>query len=250
MTTSESPYEHVVLDGHSHCGITLPFDELYTEWRRGGIHGGVVFSPVEEIYDRYDPLFTDSEDYCRSRRRVHDYLVGVSSKEYVYPYFFVWNDFIPVPEGFVGIKWHRHTGEPVYSYGSAMCESVLGEICTKKLPVVLEEEFTNTVDFISRIAGQTVVIIPHLGALNGGYSRLKAQGVFESETVWADTALAGHWEIDDFANTYGTDRLIFGSDYPFGVPSHEKRKILVHFSGHDLKAVLSGNLQRLLGANV
>jgi len=246
---SEEVMEAIALDGHSHCGIGLPFQELASEWKRAGIQGGVAFSPVEEIYDRYDPLFKDSEDYRLSRAQVHQYLIGVAAGHNVYPYFFVWNDFCPIPEGFVGIKWHRHPGEPAYCYGSELCKNLLEEICLRKLPIVLEEEFSNTLDFIGRIEGRTVVIIPHLGALNGGYFRLKASGVFDRKNVWADTALAGDREISDFATTYGTDRIIFGSDYPFGVPAFEKRKLVAHFSGNDLKAVLSGNLVRLLGIN-
>lgn len=244
---SHSPALAIVLDGHTHCGLGLPFDHLAVEWKLAGIQGGVIFSPVEEIYDRYDPVFDDSQEYLRSRARVHQYLIELAARQNVYPYFFVWNDFCSVPQGFFGIKWHRHSGEPVYQYGTQRCLNLIEEICLRKLPVVLEEEFSNTLKFVDRIDGRTVVIIPHMGALNGGYGRLKSSGIFDMRNVWVDTALAGHGEIRDFAETYGTDRIIFGSDYPFGVPSAEKRKVFHLFSGHDLTSVLSGNLMRLLG---
>lgn len=238
--------EEIVLDGHTHCGLTLPIEILSSEWKRAGIHGGVMFSPVEEIYDRYDPFFEDTAEYQESRRAVHDYLLRISGEDRRFPYFFVWNDFLSVPEGFVGIKWHRHPGEPVYHYGTRACERTIEEICEKRLPIVLEEEFHNTVNFVRAIAERTVVIIPHMGALNGGYDELKAAGIFESPMVWADTALAGRREISDFARNFGVHRIIFGSDYPFGIPLNEKRKLLNVFSGDDLSAVLSGNLMRLL----
>lgn len=76
---------------------------------------------------------------------------------------------------------------------------------------------------------------------------MQKAGFFDRPNVWADTALAQRWEITDFADRYGTDRILFGSDYPFGVPSQEKRKIVELFSGNDLEAVLSGNLLRLFG---
>ncbi|HMK35327.1 MAG TPA: amidohydrolase family protein, partial [Desulfomonilaceae bacterium] len=152
----------------------------------------------------------------------------------------------PVPEGFRGIKWHRHADEPVYAYGSAQCERIIDEICGRRLPVVLEEEFHNTLNFIKSIAERTVVIIPHMGGLNGGYTRLKHAGVFESQCVWVDTALAHPREIEDFSTRYGVSRILFGSDYPFGIPLSEKRKIEAGFSGDDLNAVIGGNLQRLL----
>ena len=239
--------DNLVLDSHTHCGLTVPFEDLSQEWELGAIDGGVVFSPVEEIYDRYDPYFTDSDDYGCSRRRVHDYLLKLGVTKTIFPYFFIWNDFAPIPAGFVGIKWHRHPGEPVYLYESAQCQNKIDEICGKRLPVVLEEEFANTLHFIKIISGRTVVIIPHMGALNGGFYKLKKAGVFENETVWVDTALASRQEIDDFADAYGIERMMFGSDYPFGTPASEKRKVMECFSGSDLASVWSWNLLRLLG---
>jgi uncharacterized protein len=236
-----------VLDSHVHCGLTLPFDQVLRAWEPAGIDGGAMFSPVEEIYDRYDSMFTDSEQYARSRNRVHDYLLGLAEQRPVFPYFFVWNDFASIPEGFKGIKWHRHADEPVYRYNTPECDRVIEEICAGRLPVVLEEELENTVDFIGAVAERTVVIIPHMGALNGGYFRLKKAGVFESETVWVDTALARAGEIRDFADSYGTERIMFGSDFPFGDPGSEKNRLLNIFTGDDLTAVLSRNLLRLLG---
>lgn len=235
-----------VLDAHTHCGLTVPFGEIADEWERGEIDGGVVFSPVEEIYDRYDFSFTDSQAYRKSRDRVHKYLLDAACREHVYPYFFVWNDFPAIPDGFAGIKWHRHSNEPLYQYDASGCELIINEICTRRLPIVLEEEFRFTLKFIDRIAGRTVVIIPHMGGLNGGYERLRDAGVFTTGNVWADTALAHHSEIADFATRYGVDRLLFGSDYPFGVPALEKRKVEDIFSGNDREAVLSGNLLRVL----
>jgi predicted TIM-barrel fold metal-dependent hydrolase len=135
----------------------------------------------------------------------------------------------------------------VYMYESAQCRNKIDEICDKRLPVVLEEEFANTLRFIKTISGRTVVIIPHMGALNGGYYKLKKAGAFENETVWVDTALASRQEIEDFAEAYGIQRMMFGSDYPFGIPASEKRKVTECFSGADLASVLSGNLLRLLG---
>jgi predicted TIM-barrel fold metal-dependent hydrolase len=113
--------------------------------------------------------------------------------------------------------------------------------------VVLEEELHNTVDFIDRINERTVVIIPHMGGLNGGYAPLRDRGVFENPMVWADTALGAAYEIEDFANRYGVERILFGSDFPFGLPPIERQKVERIFSGSDLEAALKNNLLRLLG---
>ncbi len=140
------------LDAHTHCGLSEPFEALSEQWRQAEIDGGVIFSPVEEIYDRYDPDFTDSSAYRMSRRRVHEYLLRVASAENIFPYYFVWNDFGPIPDGFVGIKWHRHPGEPVYAYDTHDCNETINEICRRQMPVVLEEEFDNTLSFLKKIA--------------------------------------------------------------------------------------------------
>ncbi len=236
----------LILDAHVHCGLTLPYENIGQQWRSAGINGGVLFSPVEEIYNRYDPTFIDSAEYARSRNRVHQYLADLAADPRLIPYYFVWNDFSPIPDGFRGIKWHRHSDEPVYHYSSPECSHIIEDICHRRLPIVLEEEFRNTLAFIRTIEGKTVVIIPHLGALNGGYYQLKDAGVFEAGNVWTDTALAGRAEIEDFARTYGTDRLLFGSDYPFGIPAYEKHKVAGLFNGPKLDAILGGNLVRLL----
>jgi hypothetical protein len=237
----------LTLDSHTHCGYTVPLEELDREWRVGDIDGGVMFAPVEEIYNRYDPFFTDSDEYRQSRAAVHAYLLDAARRDHIYPYFFVWNDFVPIPSEFHGIKWHRHASEPTYNYDSKECDRVIGEIVERKLPIVLEEEFHNTLSFIERIAGRTVVIVPHMGMLNGGYNRLKTAGIFDDANIWVDTALGSPGEIRDFAENFGSDRIMFGSDYPFGVPAHEKSKVMNVFSGETLRSILSGNLLRLLG---
>lgn len=236
----------LALDSHAHCGLTLPFKILRPYWDRGKIEGGVLFSPVEEIYDRCDSRFTDSESYKASRKKVHAYLKDLVSG-FIFAYWFVWNDFMPPEEDFCGVKWHRHPYEPRYNYEAEECEAFLKNICDLKLPVIIEEEFENTLMLVNRVYGRTPVIIPHLGALNGGYELLKRAGLFENKLVYADTALAGTYEMEDFAGEYGIERLMFGSDFPFGEPSYERYKVEQVFYGRDREKVLSANLLALLG---
>lgn len=236
-----------VLDGHVHCGLSLRFETIESRWREGGIDGGVLFSPVEEIYDRYDYLFTDTPAYQESREKVHTYLESLL-QENIYAFWFVWNDFVLPRQPFCGIKWHRHASEPVYNYSAPGCEAFISHICERRLPVILEEEFHHTLEFVDRIAGRTPIIIPHCGGLNGGYTRLKKAGLFEHETVYIDTALGSTREISDFAGEYGVERVIFGSDFPFGEPAWELAKVNELFQGQQLKKVQSENLLALLSA--
>jgi hypothetical protein len=71
----------MILDSHAHCGRTLKFNLIKGEWENAEISGGVLFSPVEEIYNRRDPFFEDSEEYKNSRRNVHLYLQNLVQKE-------------------------------------------------------------------------------------------------------------------------------------------------------------------------
>ena len=235
----------LVLDAHVHCGYTIPLETIMPLWQKGQIDGGVLFSPVEEIYDRYDPYFTDDDYYQMSRKNVHEYLSSLRTDR-IYAYWFVWNDFLFPGEGFSGIKWHRHSNEPKYDFFSKKCFDFIEHICEKQYPVIIEDEFSNTLELIKRINSRTASIIPHFGALNGGYGRLKKADLFEGQTVYVDTALASASEIEDFAADYGTDRILFGSDYPFGVPSHERSKIDRLFTGTNRAKILAENLLSLL----
>ncbi|MBT8490664.1 MAG: hypothetical protein KJN62_06430, partial [Deltaproteobacteria bacterium] len=69
------------------------------------------------------------------------------------------------------------------------------------------------------------IIIPHMGGLNGGFSALFRAGIWDNENVYADTALASSREVTVFIDKYGIERLLFGSDFPFGIPYNELLKI-------------------------
>ena len=236
----------MILDSHVHCGLTLKFEIVKKEWIKAGIDGGVLFSPVEEIYDRFNPYFYDSEEYKISREKVHNYLIElVKNNKNLTAFYFVWNDFKIPDKIFKGIKWHRHSNEPEYDYDSEKCDKFIEYICNNNLPVIIEEEFHNTLRFIERINGRAPIIIPHLGFLNGGYNRLKTEGIFGEPNVYSDTALADIYEIEDFAKNFGTEKLFFGSDFPFGSPLNELNKIKRLFSGNDLKKITSANILKL-----
>ncbi|MDD2443760.1 MAG: amidohydrolase family protein [Desulfotomaculaceae bacterium] len=236
----------LALDSHVHCGLTIPFEEILSLWKDAKIEGGALISPVEEIYNRYDSDFVDSDYYRQSRSRVHSYLESLASR-WVFAYWFVWNDFAKPREGFAGIKWHRHTNEPKYKYKSKECDDFIEHVCSLRLPVMIEDEFHNTMELVNRINRRTVVIIPHFGGLNGGYVRLKQAGLFENPMVYVDTALAYPGEIRDFAADYQVDRILFGSDYPFGDPAYERHKLERLFTGRAREQVLAQNLLALFG---
>jgi predicted TIM-barrel fold metal-dependent hydrolase len=114
------------------------------------------------------------------------------------------------------------------------------------LPILLEESFNNTLFFLEHLAPDLPVIIPHLGALSGGYGPLARAGVWDLPLVYADSAVAGLAEIEDYLSRHGSERLMFGSDYPFSYPQTELNKILsLNLPEEDTQAVLADNFRRL-----
>ena len=244
-----------IIDSHMHCGVqnvSLPWEEVQGRLQEGGIQGACLFAPVEDIYDRYDYHFVDTSAWVACRRRANRYLLDRQQREpNLIAYYFVWNDFRKeeLGKGYRGIKWHRHDYEPVYRYDDPRCEEFLQEAYRLGLPILLEESFENTIYFIRRVRGRTPVIIPHLGMLNGGFQALLRAGVWEDETVYADTALASTGEMAKFLERYGSSRLLFGSDFPFGSPYHELQKVRnLGMNAADFENIVSGNVLRLTGA--
>jgi predicted TIM-barrel fold metal-dependent hydrolase len=243
-----------IIDSHIHCGVQnvhQPWEDILPLLENAGIEAACLFAPVEDIYDRYDPEFDDDDAWRHCRQQAHAYLLDLSRRyPRVYPYYFVWNDFAveDLAHRFAGIKWHHHAGEPPYRYDDPDCSEMIDAICDRRLPIVFEETFERTRWFIDRVAGRTAVIIPHLGMLNGGFEPLMAQGIWDDDNVYADTALAGRWEITAFLERYGASRLIFGSDYPFGTPATQLWMLqTLGLTEPDLAAVCGENIAGLIG---
>ena len=243
-----------IIDAHAHCGVidrsmAQTFEDYKQALAGTDIGGVALFSPVLEIYDRYDDDFTDTPAWRKRRRESNAHLLTLKSADpTVFPYFFIWNDFDvePLSPGYLGIKWHRHAGEPVYHYDDPKCRVALNAIRDRNLPVVLEEEFDNTLRFVQDLADGITVIIPHLGMLNGGFRAIVETGLWELKNIWADTALASREEIREYIRCYGHHRLLFGSDFPFGRPSAELRKVRNLGLDPEVEAaVLGGNFIRL-----
>jgi predicted TIM-barrel fold metal-dependent hydrolase len=244
-----------VIDSHIHCGIQnsdLPFELIRRYLASGNIQGACLYAPVEDIYNRYDEHFEDSAPWIASRQRANEYVLKLQqTNEDIFGYYFVWNDFRreELKKGYRGVKWHRHEYEPLYNYDDPRCEDFLQEIYRLQLPVVLEESFENTLYMLRRIDGRTPVIIPHMGGLNGGFTALFQAKIWDDESVFADTALATPYEMDIFLKRYGSNRLLFGSDFPFGYPGSELAKVQrLKLREEDYEKVVSTNILHLMKA--
>lgn len=247
--------QHRIIDAHAHCGIQdrFPPQSLrdYLHHARGTpIHGAVMFAPVMEIYDRYDPDFEDTDAWVARRTAANHHLTTLGGPDFeVFPYFFIWNDFAveQIDPAHRGIKWHRHSDEPRYRYDDPRCRDAIEAIRKRNMPVVLEEEWHHTFRFVNELAPDVRVIIPHCGLLNGGYELFREHRIWEKPNVYADTALAPERAIRDYLDRYGPERIFFGSDFPFGDPGNELRKILrLSLDPATTEAVTGRNILRLL----
>ncbi len=243
-----------VIDMHLHCGcqnVPWTWEGVRARLRAAGIRGAGLIPPVEDIYDRYDPNFIDTPAWQATRRRAHRYLLDLADPEIeIFPYFFVWNDFAweELGEEYAAIKWHRHPDEPVYHYEDPRCREFLAVVRRRRLPILLEETLANTLFFMENLLPPEVpLIIPHLGALNGGYRALAQAGVWALPMVYADTSLASPGEIEDYLSRYGSERLFFGSDYPFGDPASQLARLRrLGLPPGVERGILGDNFRRLL----
>ncbi|MEJ5328997.1 MAG: hypothetical protein WHT07_02445 [Desulfobaccales bacterium] len=88
----ENPGSFQVIDAHLHCGcqnVHRPWEGVRGRLLAAGIRGAGLIPPVEDVYDRYDPNFTDTPAWQATRRRAHRYLLGLTDPEIeIFPYFF------------------------------------------------------------------------------------------------------------------------------------------------------------------
>lgn len=242
----------LVIDAHTHCGNNrkTKFYSIY-EVRKyldeANADGAVIFAFPEDMY-----RIVDSPE---SRRRANEYVLQVAKEEkekIIHPFYFVWNDYI-IPENFEeyeGIKWHRHADEPRYDYESHDCEKMLQRIRELRMPVVIEEEFAQTVAFVKRMR-DVPIIIPHAGQLNGGWKLMEK--FYDEKHVSFGTSTAPLEAIEQILNHVGPERIIFGSDVSgtrepfFNFPTVELEKLSkLSISGADQSLILGGNIERLI----
>jgi predicted TIM-barrel fold metal-dependent hydrolase len=168
------------------------------------------------------------------------------------PYYYIPETMKPIPDGkgFYGGKWHWMRGvQDCSSNYEALRDPKLEEFVDASekidLPIVIEEEFAFTQTFVKKTRSLKI-IIPHLGGLGG--NPIDFLDAFKGrENVCFDTALASSDTIMKFIDKVGHERILFGSDIPFGTMKWELEKVLSLPIGDDKKEwILSRNLKRLI----
>ena len=216
--------EMEIIDSHTHwgpsvtMGIEVTTEELLRQAEQCNVSRIVIFPfPSMALADE------------KINERLLDEANGV--KKFI-PYYYIPESMKPIPDkGFYGGKWHWMRGvQDCSSNYEALEDPKLGKFIEASeridLPIVFEEEIRFTETFI-RKTKNLKIIIPHLGMLGG--NPIDFLNTFRArENVYFDTALASPDTVMNFIEKIGYERILFGSDIPFGTmePCEIRRSIV------------------------
>ena len=234
-----------IIDSHTHWGPSVSMgtevttEELLRQAEQSNVSRIVIFPfPSMALSDE-----GINERLLEEANRVKKFI----------PYYYIPETMKPIPDGkgFWGGKWHWMRGiQDSSSNYQALEDPKLGEFIEASekidLPIVFEEELAFTEAFV-RKTKNFKIIIPHLGMLGG--NPIDFLHTFKaSENVYFDTALASPDTVMRFIENIGHERVLFGSDIPFGTMKWELEKILSLPISDDKKEwILCKNLKRLIG---
>lgn len=233
-----------IIDSHTHWGPSLTLGTEVTTFE--------LLRQAEESRVQRIVIFPFPSTVIEDER-INDQVLELAKKDRRFiPYYYIPEDLRPIPveKNFYGGKWHWVRGVQDCSSNYQVLDdpNLVHFIEASEaidLPIVFEEELAFTEAFV-RKTKNLKIIIPHLGMLGGNpFDFLKT---FKSrENVFFDTALAGTETIMQFVEKIGKERILFGSDIPFGTMKQELEKILSLSIGDAEKEwILSKNLKRLI----
>ena len=245
MGEGEGGGEMEIIDSHTHWG---PSVTMGTEVTTRELLKQAQQSAVDRIVIFPFPSMALANEGINARL-----LAEATRNEKFIPYYYIPETMKPIPsgKGFYGGKWHWMRGiQDCSSNYQALEDPRLGEFIEASekidLPIVFEEELAFTETFVKKTKNLKI-IIPHFGML-GGNPMDFLQAFKGRENVYFDTALASTDTVMRFIEKIGHERILFGSDIPFGTMKRELEKVLSLPIGDDKKErILSKNLKKLIG---
>jgi predicted TIM-barrel fold metal-dependent hydrolase len=236
----------LIIDSHTHWGpsVTMGIDITTKELQRQQEESGVTHVIVMPFPSTAIENNEINVRVLEETKRIGDFI----------PYHYIREnydsaDFNPIPTAYFGGKWHWMRGvQDSASNFKVLEDKMLPELIEKidltEKPVIFEEELDFTKRFLD-LFPDSILIIPHLGML-GGNPLDFLRSFKKYENIYFDTALASHNTILEFVKTIGPERVLFGSDVPFGSMKNELSKVLaLPISDVDKECILSKNLMRL-----
>jgi predicted TIM-barrel fold metal-dependent hydrolase len=228
----------LIIDSHSHWGPSLSMGtevttaELQRQLQESGI-SYVILIPFPSTAIANNDI---NVKLLKETRRIKSFL----------PYHYIRENydvqgFNPIPPEYFGGKWHWMRGWQDSASNYKVLEDpelpgLIEKLHKINKPIVFEEDLNFTEQFVDMAEGLPL-IIPHLGLLGGNpYDFLRA--FKDKESIYFDTALASREQIGKFVETIGPERVIFGSDVPFGSMRSELDKVLSLPIPHEDKELL------------
>jgi hypothetical protein len=233
-----------IVNSHVHIGPSLQLNmnirhrDVEKEMEESGVKRSFVFPFPSKAVTTPD-INQWTLNFCKKRR------------ESFIPVFYVRDDLHPPDDGFYAVKWHWVRGiSDTSSNYSVLKDPDLPEFVDRVvelgLPVIFEEEFEFTLEFTKRFPTVTL-IIPHFGSL-GGHPIRFLKAFKNNMNIYFDTSLGSPSTIQMFISEIGPERVIFGSDMPFGVMKSELMKILnLNLNERDVRKILEDNITSLTG---
>ena len=167
------------------------------------------------------------------------------------PYFHIREDLLPMPGKYYGCSWRRMRGDRDAGSNYAIFEdprlsNLIDDLTMTGKPILFEEDLLFTKRF-AEMADRLSLIVPHLG-MTGGDPVDFLETFKNKPNVCFSTALAGKEMIVRFIEAIGPERVLFGSNLPFGSMASEVSKILsLPVSDSDKESILGRNIVRLSG---
>ncbi|MBP1749164.1 MAG: amidohydrolase [Deltaproteobacteria bacterium] len=236
----------LIIDSHSHwgpsasMGITVSTSELLKQQKEAGIDYVIII-----------PFPSTAIENNSINVRLLDESNRIDS---FFPYHYIRENydtpgFDPLPDDYFGGKWHwmRGVQDSASNYRvlhDPLLPALVEKIVRTGKPVIFEEDLDFTKAFVEMFPDM-MIIIPHLGLL-GGYPLDFLKAFKQHENIYFDTALGSRDTILEFVRTIGPERVLFGSDVPFGTMKSELAKITgLSLSEKEKGLIVSGNVIRL-----
>jgi hypothetical protein len=222
----------MIVDAHvSLDDVKYPVERALTVLARSRIDRAIIFA---------DAHAADLDAQNRS-------ILAAGRAHNLFPFYYIggnpWTDTRPselaIPDyidEYAGIRWHRWVGTGIDRTGgfddaelewavslmeSPEFEAFVSAAAHYNLPVLFEESFAVTLEFVQRYPSLDI-IVPHLGARSGGESNV-LRALWDTPNVYFDTSLA---QLDEtILARVGSERILFGSAFPYGDPEVEIDKI-------------------------
>lgn len=154
-------------------------------------------------------------------------------------------------QGFYGVKLHpRNEAFPINS--EELTHPIAEKAAKMNVPILIHTGEPDTYGYaqptlvggLADVFPEVTLIVGHMG------KRLVDDAILVAEwfdNIILETSFRSHKDIEKAVRVVGADRVIYGSDMPFGVPEVEMKKVMVaDITEEERRLLLGENMARIL----